>query len=133
MTKLRIPTFMRPQPWAHLLAWLFRVSVPTFDYVHADTARDLNEERTQWMDRYYEVQRRIDDLIREHTPTLRDPEYLTSGWDRGRHLEFVCASPRCSYSWPCPSYQWAVGRKYTPLRVALSDFEVKDQAEDGVS
>lgn len=126
---IRIPTYMRPQPWAHLLAWLFRVPVPTFDYVTAYSAQDTNDERIRWRDKYHAAQGRIDDLIREHVPTLRNPEYLTSGWDR-RQLEFACASPRCHFSWPCPSFQWAVDRKYTPMRVNLSDFEVKDQSED---
>lgn len=117
---------MKPQPWRHFLAWILRGSVPTHDYIHAWAGDNLREEADRYKARHKEVQGRINALILEHTPVLYQPEKLTDGWESS-HLEFKCAAPNCPYMWPCPSFAWARGESYLPVRVDLNDFVKKDE------
>ena len=110
-TKLiRIPTRMRPQPWKHLLAWLFRTSVPTHDFVPAWSARDAREQSDKYRDLYYAELKKCEDFADKHSPELSSRTYQP-------HHPFSCTG--CSCFWPCPDYKWAVGRP--DLEVILRD------------
>ena len=104
---IRIPTYMRPRPWKHLLCWLLRTSVPTYDYCSMSSAVDANERAQMYERLYYEECAKREALAVEHQP------HLISG-----SKDFRCASSSCVHMWPCPTYKWATDQpNLEPLRL----------------
>ncbi|MCW2089486.1 UNVERIFIED_ORG: hypothetical protein M2328_002766 [Rhodococcus erythropolis] len=107
---IRIPTRMWPEPWKHFLAWLFRTTVPTLDYVPATSARGAYEESSRYQELYYAEVKKREDLADEHSPKLSGRTYQPQHY-------FTCT--KCVHFWPCPSYKWAVERP--DLEVVVRD------------
>ena len=104
----RVPTRMRPQPWKHLRAWLFRTSVETTDYVTATAASYAHERTEQYEKLYYDEVKKRSDYADKHSPKLSDRSF--------RHqYPFTCTG--CSCTWPCPDYRWAVDRPNLVVRL----------------
>lgn len=123
MTTIKIPTRMRPQPWLHLKAWLAGNWVYTHEFVDQHSMRNTRDEVDYWKREYEKAQGRIDALILEHQPVLRDP--ISGGWSAAL-IKLKCASPNCPFMWPCPQFQWATGKRYEPLILT----EIKGDKED---
>lgn len=108
--------YVKPNPWRHLLAWMFRRKVHADDVVPKRWIEEAHRSADEWKNNYYEVKGYLEQLAREHHPVVRDAEKYT-GQIGASVLDLACAE--CAYGWPCPTWSLATRNDLEPIRIVL--------------
>lgn len=69
--------YVKPHPWRHLLAWMFRRKVLADDVVPKRWIEEAHRSADEWKNNYYEVKNYLEQLAREHHAVVRDAEKYT--------------------------------------------------------
>lgn len=80
----------------------------------ADVARAANRQSVEWKHELEALQARVASYAELHSKAVAESEPI----DRSPRTRYFCAE--CDTIWPCPSYRWATGKDFAPLRLQLN-------------